>query len=246
MKKLTVISIIVLGFALALFAEDVGEEPAETGGPQPKIVLGEQRFDFGYSPEGFFMVHAYKVKNEGEAELRIQRVRTTCGCTSAPMKKMQLAPGEDTEVTVIFNSTRYRHSTSKSAIITSNDPVNRSVRVTFTANMDTTGFPFVVEPWGMEIPTGEDPPKEMIFKVKNSSESKVNLNVVDYTADVFNEPKLKNDKLKPGQDTKIELTLNEDFDPAAHYIKASVTIEAEGIGEKPVRFTLPVKGSGPR
>ncbi len=215
----------------------------------PKIVAPEQRFDFGYSPEGFFLVHAYALRNEGNAELTIQRVRTTCGCTKAPLKKMELEPGEEVDITLIFNSSRYRHSTSKSAIITSNDPVNRSVRVTFTANMDTTGFVFSVEPWGLDIPVGTDPPETMVFDITNDSDNKVKLRVVDYTEGVLSEPRLLDDELKSGGKTKLELTLTEEFDAAMNYIQASVTIEASGLGEdgsQTMRFTLPVKGSGPQ
>lgn len=232
-----------------VFAENeqpVEKDQEEVASPQPKIVVPEQRFDFGYSPEGYYMVHSFKVRNAGEGELRIQRVRTTCGCTSAPMKKMQLEPGEETEVTVIFNSTRYKHKTSKSAIITSNDPVNRSMRVTFSANMDTAGFPLDIQPRALDIPRGEDPPEKIVFKITNPTETPIELEIVDYTADVFDEPNLKDEKIKSGDTGKIEIELNDDFDPAAHYVKASVTLRATGIGEAPLLFTIPVKGSGPQ
>lgn len=250
MTKWTMILISMILVALPVFAdqppEKVEKQDEESTGLQPEIVVPEQRFDFGYSPEGYYMVHSFKVRNAGQGELRIQRVRTTCGCTSAPMKKMQLEPGEETEVTVIFNSTRYKHRTSKSAIITSNDPVNRSVRVTFSANMDTTEFPLVVEPRALDIPRGEDPPEEMIFAIENPTENDIELEVVDYTADVLAEPDLKDDKIKGGKTGELEIQLDKDFDPAANYIKASVTLQASGIGESPIVFTVPIKGSGPK
>ncbi|MCD6502029.1 DUF1573 domain-containing protein [bacterium] len=213
-------------------------------GPQPKIVLPEKSFDFGYAPEGFFMVHPYAIRNEGEAELVIERVRTTCGCTSAPLEKTNIEPGDETYVTVIFNSRRYRHRTSKGTIISSNDPVNRSVRATFTANMDTTGLPFEIEPFGLSIEKGKKPPKKMVFKIKNGSDQNYELSVVDYTSDVLKEPKIKDKKLKAGGKTEIAVEMNKDYDYAANYIKASFTVEASG--KKPIRFTIPIKGSGPQ
>ncbi|MGC9315635.1 MAG: DUF1573 domain-containing protein [bacterium] len=222
-----------------------GETAEEITGPQPVIEVPEQKFDFGYAPEGYYMAHSFAVRNVGEGELRIQRVRTTCGCTSAPMKKMQLEPGEETEVTVVFNSTRYQHKTSKSAIITSNDPVNRSVRITFSANMDESTFPLDVEPRALDIARGEDPPEKMVFEIKNPSESDVELEIIDYSADVFAKPDLKSEKIKAGKSTEIVLELADEFDAAANYIKASVTLQAKGIEGEPVIFTIPVKGSGP-
>ncbi|HDR91208.1 MAG TPA: DUF1573 domain-containing protein [candidate division Zixibacteria bacterium] len=222
-----------------------GEAAEEITGPQPVIEVPEQKFDFGYAPEGYYMAHSFAVKNTGEGELRIQRVRTTCGCTSAPMKKMQLEPGEETEVTVVFNSARYQHKTSKSAIITSNDPVNRSVRITFSANMDETGFPLEVEPRALDVPRGEDPPKEMVFEIKNPTGKDIELEMIDYTADVFAKPEMKHEKIKAGKSSEIVLKLADEFDAAANYIKASVTLQVKGLEGDPVIFTIPVKGSGP-
>lgn len=251
MAKWTLITIMMILLFAPVVAqnEQIAEDeefPVDLTGPQPLIEIPEQRFDFGFSPEGYYLVHSFKVRNAGEGELRIQRVRTTCGCTNAPMKKMQLDPGEETEVTVVFNSARYFHKTSKSAIINSNDPVNRSIRVTFSADMDSVGLPLNVVPRALDIPRGEDPPKQMVFKIENPTESEVELEIIDYTADVFAVPKLKDKKLKPGKSTELTLELCGDYDCAATYIKASVTLEARGIPGDPVFFTIPVKGSGPQ
>jgi len=272
MKKNFILIMLAFLALTVIWAGETAEvkEVATPTGPQPELVLPEQRFDFGYSPEGFFLVHAFAVRNAGDEDLKIQSVRTTCGCTSAPMKKMQLVPGEETEVTVIFNSTRYKHKTSKSAIITSNDPINRSLRVTFSANMDTAGFPYVIEPRALDVPRGEDPPEEMKFTISNPTENDVELNIVDYTRDVLAEPKLKNTKLRGGSSIELQLSLLDDFDPAANYIKASITLSAfspnknievsndktqEGgdtttdstaFSQNATVFTIPVKGSGPK
>jgi hypothetical protein len=213
-------------------------------GPQPKIELPEKAFDFGYSPEGFFLVHPFKIRNDGEAELVIERVRTTCGCTSAPLAKTNLDPGEETEVMVIFNSRRYKHRTSKGTIITSNDLLNKSVRVTFSANMDSTGLPFWIEPFGLTIENGNKPPKKMVFEIENKSDQNYELSVVGWTSDIISKPEIKHPRFKSGAKTEIEVKMNKDFDYAANYIKSSFTIEA--AGENPVRFTIPIMGSGPK
>ncbi|MCK5832463.1 DUF1573 domain-containing protein [bacterium] len=257
MKVYTSITILLLGLCLVVFgggklgssqaekpASDKTTEEVVPVGPQPKIVLPEQSFDFGFSPEGFFLVHPFIIRNEGEADLIIERVRTTCGCTSAPLKKTELVPDEETEVSVIFNSTRYKSRTSKGTIISSNDLLNRSVRVTFAANMDTTGLPFDIEPFGLQIAQGDKPPKKMEFEVKNNSEINYELELIDYTADVIQKPKIDRKELKAGKKTTVEVSLNDDYDYAANYIKASFTVKASG--ENPVIFTIPIKGAGPK
>ncbi len=237
-----------LGTAFAQENEAVtsaeSQDSIQPVGPQPKIVVPEQNFDFGFSPEGFYLVHPFVIKNEGEANLLIERLRTTCGCTSAPLKKSELAPGEETEATVIFNSTRYKYQTSKGTIINSNDLINRSIRVTIVANMDTIGLPFKIEPFGLDIKQGEKPPKTMVFTVQNKSNNNFKLEIVDYTADVIQKPKIKETELKPGKKTTIEVELRPDYDYAANHIKASFTVDA--TGENPSRFTIPIMGSGPK
>ncbi|HHS50871.1 MAG TPA: DUF1573 domain-containing protein [candidate division Zixibacteria bacterium] len=236
-------ALLVIGLCIGLSA--IAQDQEIQAGPHPKIVFPEQSFDFGYAPEGFFLIHPFVVRNEGDGDLIIERVRTTCGCTNAPLKKSELAPGEETEVTVIFNSTRYNRRVSLGTIVSSNDPINRSIRATFTANMDHTGFLFNVEPFGLEIEKGKSPPKKMTFTVENNSENDYELKLVQWTLDVLEEPNIKDNKLKAGKKTTIEVSIRDDYDYSEEYIKSSFTIEAEGA-ESQFRFTIPVKGAGPK
>ena len=253
-RTLFAVLFVFIAASLAFAAGEVKDAPdvtMEEKGSQPKIMLPEQRYDFGFAPEGFFLVHEYPIVNEGEGKLVIERVRTTCGCTSAPLKKKELEPGEETFVTVIFNSRRYTRRTSKGTIITSNDPQNRSVRMTFVANMDTSGFVFGVEPFGINIPAGEEPDDEFEFEITNESDDKYELEVIDWTSEVFEEPDLKDDEIKPGKTADLEVELLDDFDAAENYIKASVTLRAtrQAKGEEAehaFNFTIPVKGAGPK
>jgi hypothetical protein len=48
-------------------------KPAETG--SPKIVAVESAFDFGKVKQGDEVTHVFKIRNEGTAELKIDKAR---------------------------------------------------------------------------------------------------------------------------------------------------------------------------
>ncbi|NLR92772.1 MULTISPECIES: DUF1573 domain-containing protein [Flammeovirga] len=76
----------------------------EKSGPLAKIKFNEKEYDFGTITEGDKVTHIFKYKNVGEVPLTITNVKTTCGCTAPNWDRKPLAPGEESELTVTFNS----------------------------------------------------------------------------------------------------------------------------------------------
>ena len=68
------------------------------------LVIEEAEFDFGYVPQNSKVSHLFFLHNGGEDPLVIERVVPGCGCTRAPLKKSELAPGETTELEIIFST----------------------------------------------------------------------------------------------------------------------------------------------
>jgi hypothetical protein len=86
-----------------------------------KLEIAETQYDFGtISLDN--VSHTFMAKNVGEGPLTIEQVSTSCGCTSAQLKKdgkasarfgmdhgnlpranMTLEPGEETEIVVTYN-----------------------------------------------------------------------------------------------------------------------------------------------
>ena len=60
--------------------------------------------DFGNIKEGEIAKTIFKFTNTGDAPLIISNVKSTCGCTVPECKQPPLAPGEEGEITVGFNS----------------------------------------------------------------------------------------------------------------------------------------------
>ena len=231
----------------------------------PRITIEEPNFDFGFAPEGTFMAHEYVIKNTGDEPLEIKRVRTTCGCTSAPIKKMHLEPGEETTITIIFNSTRYFHKTSKAAIISTNDPTRPSEKITFIANMDTVK-PRAITPKPRKIDLGNvnDFHRVDSVKIQNLSENDVTIQIVDYyevfleepwivgaktpiiegTSEGTDEPQYSAISIPVGGTATIKVSVRDDISPE-EIIRASFTVSAmDKGGNELTRITVPVFGGG--
>ncbi|MCD6098622.1 DUF1573 domain-containing protein [bacterium] len=210
--------------------------------PQPKIEVPETSFNFGYAPSGYYLLHSYILKNTGEDTLHIKHVRTTCGCTKAPLTKRAVPPGDSTYVTLIFNSTRYYHKVRKAAYITSDDPQNPRVRIDFTADMDTLAKPIIrSDPPALDFGSKDDFKTEKRFHIIKDTKEKLDLTIVDYTKDIIKEIKI--DKKWKKNKRKVTLTLSNEVNPHI-FFKGSITFEASDSLR--TRITVPVLGGGIR
>ena len=99
--------------------EEVAEEEA-TGAPN--IEVDEPSYDFGEVETGETIEHTFTVKNSGDAELVISRVKPSCGCTVANISSKNLAPGETAEITASLNLKGRKGRQRKSIRVDSNDP----------------------------------------------------------------------------------------------------------------------------
>jgi hypothetical protein len=106
-----------------------GQEDAASDPSGPAISFRETVFDAGESWEGEVVSHTFTFTNTGDAELKISRVRTTCGCTASNLSSDTIAPGESGEIKASFNTRNYRGKKSQPVYVTSNDPANPTVQL---------------------------------------------------------------------------------------------------------------------
>lgn len=231
----------------------VNSESSDTLPPsKARISFDSESFDFGFAPQGAgYLVHYFGVTNVGEDTLVIKRVRPTCGCTAAPLKKKQLAPGESTEIGAIFRLRGFKRATSKAIKVESNDPTRKLVSLRFNANMDTSlwhdtskGARIFSEPEMVDMGKGDLLQWKTNVKLKNPTDKKLNLKIIEYTENIIKEPKIKRTTLKPGKSTDMEISLLEDYDINTQ-IKASITIAAfDKSGSEVTRISIPIIGAG--
>lgn len=90
----------------------------------PRLDVGQGVYDFGEVAEGMLVTHSFPLRNAGTAVLNFTRQpSTTCGCTSAPLTKMSLLPGESVALRVQFDSTGFGgQKVEKLVYVYSDDP----------------------------------------------------------------------------------------------------------------------------
>lgn len=70
----------------------------------PRIEFDTALYDFGRILQGEQISTVFSFTNTGDAELVIQKVQTSCGCTVPQYEKAPVAPGERGEIRVRFDS----------------------------------------------------------------------------------------------------------------------------------------------
>lgn len=68
------------------------------------ISFEEEVFDFGSITQGEKVEHTFRFRNDGENDLVIVSAKGSCGCTVPKWPKEPIAPGEEGDIHVVFNS----------------------------------------------------------------------------------------------------------------------------------------------
>lgn len=103
----------------------------------PKIVFKEDVHDFGKVPRGPEIQYNFKFTNKGNANLIIERVQTSCGCTGATVgEKTEYKKNESGEIKVNFTTQGREGHQEKTIIIYSNDPENPQKVLTVKCDID--------------------------------------------------------------------------------------------------------------
>ncbi len=87
-----------------------------------KIRFEQMVCDFGKTSAVQSMTGTFKYKNVGDAVLKIETPKPTCGCTIASLKPDTLQPGESGELVFTLNLGRSRATMEKYIMVKSNDP----------------------------------------------------------------------------------------------------------------------------
>ena len=118
----------VVFFAIA---QEKNEGANQTG---PQIVFEEASFDFGDIQQGDKVEHIFTFENTGTEPLLLTNVQTTCGCTVPKWPREPIPPGQESKITVKFNSTGKMGKVNKVIKVISN-AVTPISQVTITTNI---------------------------------------------------------------------------------------------------------------
>jgi hypothetical protein len=104
--------------------------------PAPVITIDQMFFNFGKIRHGQTVVHGFKVSNTGQATLHIKEIHANCGCTSTLIGKMELAPGESTEIEAEFTpENAFSGAVRKTILVVSDAPAHPKLTLRFAADV---------------------------------------------------------------------------------------------------------------
>jgi hypothetical protein len=178
---------------------------------QPEIAFDQEKWDFGRIKEGKVVTHIFIFSNKGGSSLEIQRVRTSCGCTAALVSQKILAPGENGELKVTFNTRGYAGNVSKYVYIHSNDPRHPQIQLSLNASIDVPPRPRIaLNKYTIDlglILQGEDLTAEA--EIRNSGELELQVDLSHRSAVFLNSGHKIQDTLKipAGKSKSIEIRL---------------------------------------
>ena len=106
----------------ARLMEDFSKMTEEELANAPVAKFDKTKHKFGKVKSGSKQTHKFVLTNEGKNELKIRKVKASCGCTATRPGKRTLKQGEQTEITVIFNTRGRSGSQHKTVTVITNDP----------------------------------------------------------------------------------------------------------------------------
>jgi len=111
---------------------------AVPSGPVTTVQFEENgSFDFGTVTEGEIVSHTFSFTNTGSEPLIISDAKGSCGCTVPSKPTAPIAPGEDGEITVQFNSKNKKGARNQKVTVTANtNPAQSFIYLTGTVNPD--------------------------------------------------------------------------------------------------------------
>ena len=211
-------------------------EPKATTGKQPKIVFEEKEYDFG-KPMGVDKVeHVYKFRNDGKADLKVDKVNTTCGCTAALLSSNVIPPGGKGEVTATFTVGSRQGQQTKHIYVLSNDP--NTPRETLTLKGFITP-PVNVEPASIFLQP-KDTVSMKAVKISQTMNEELKLGEVTSRLNLVN-TQIKEQPPENGKKCySLEISLKPDIDAGKYFENVTVATNcaAKPKIDIPVRITV--------
>ncbi len=112
---------------------------AAAEGGAPRLALETATLELGEMPNGEIATREVAVRNDGDAPLVVAAVTTSCGCTTAALEPMTIAPGASGVLRVTFDSGAHgpdlRGPLMREVMLSSNDPTAPEAKLTLAATI---------------------------------------------------------------------------------------------------------------
>ena len=204
----------------------------------PKITCENKVWEFPKVKEGETIKHKYVIKNAGDEELEIKKVRGSCGCTAATPESKKVKPGEATNIQVKFNTSNRPGKQTKYVYVYSNDPETRLLKLKITGEVEKVPKPkILVRPfsWNMQtVKPGQI--EKTAITINNAGEKDLIIKSITTSKQNLTANLVGSKTIPPGGKGNLELTFTpHSIDPR---IREHVTIESNDPRRKRYVFRV--------
>lgn len=211
---------------------------AQTVSAGAKLEIPSHRFDFGMMPSNSSVAHSFWFRSAGTDTVRIQAIKTGCQCTTMPLEREWLAPGDSMKVEVFWELGRRIGKTGQyPRVFIEGDPEPHYISLigNIAQVMDDLQ-PVSVTPFKAAFArTSSISIDSISFMFTNHSDEDLNLAVVSYSSEAY-EVKFPT-QIVGGATAEGYVKISAQATDLE--FKGSITVEFEG--NKKNRLTIPVQ-----
>lgn len=156
MSALTWMAVLLAGLRLTQATQEPTQpepaSPPDIGSERtPRLVVESSSVELGTVREGQVYEISFQLTNAGNAELRIEKVLSSCACTVARLESAKLAPAQAVTLFATFDTTDLNGRKLESIEVLSNDPANPRTVLSIDAHIERM---FTLEPSHVRLPNG--------------------------------------------------------------------------------------------
>lgn len=208
---------------------------------QPKLAVPSNRFDFGFVPQNSTVTHYFWFKSIGADTARITDIKTGCDCTTIPLERDWVAPGDSMRVGVYWDTERKVGNSGRYPYIYVKGQ-HEAERLFLTA--EVTLFPDSVRPVSLK------PYKAELSKMASLSIDSVTVTLTNHSDRMIGLTRVSApmneylvrmpNSIQPGSTGAVTIVVAPEF--AGSEFSRSLTIAYDGGVPNVVgRFTIPIR-----
>jgi hypothetical protein len=224
-----IISVIVLCFCASVQATVVS-------GVASDLKFTEEKFDFGCVGVDFKIFHTFKLINTGQNPIHVDSVLGHCDCTEVRFLDSTIAPGDTSDVLIIFNTANFYGPIEKHITAVSSGAGVTGLRAYYAAN---------VGQWLMRI---EPKPVSVFFLptqktrtvgIFNHALDEISVQDIYLDMPIVDIKPVRNEVGK-GESLDMEITPKASLTSGTHMSNYTLTLDLHA-NTPPLRITIPVK-----
>lgn len=221
MRYLIILLSIILCFVSSVYAA-------------PRLEVDRSEIDWGEIYSGEKREHRFVLTNSGDEPLRIIKVQSSCGCTTAIPRDTVIPAGDSTELTVRFNSKNFRGTVVKRVVIVSNDPQQPKTTLRLKSLIQTE---LTVSPSRLQLGRIAGGKKlHKVITLRNPTDQQVEIAALRCTSSRLRVADVPV-KLLAGESVPLELTISA---PAKSGSRVNGYILIESQGKTRTQLRIPV------